>query len=258
MTVSYETPIAAAPFGAAGPSRTARVEILRAQSLATEPSLSAERAELMTEFYRTAPAASTPVLRALAFRHLMERKTIYLGPGELIVGERGPGPKATPTYPELCCHTLEDLEILHTRPRIAYRVSDHVRRTYKDTIIPFWRGRSMRDAIFGQMDEAWISAYEAGVFTEFMEQRAPGHTVLDGKIYVTGMNGFKAIIQRTIADLDFEAYNQLMMVGEPCEPRLADVPVRLPFPAVTYPGQSIFVKQAGLKNSPFRKEKVNA
>jgi pyruvate formate-lyase/glycerol dehydratase family glycyl radical enzyme len=212
MTVSYESPVAATPLGTTSRARTARVEMLRAQSLATEPWLSAERAELMTEFYRTAPAASTPVLRALAFRHLMERKTIYLGPGELIVGERGPEPKATPTYPELCCHTLEDLEILHTRPRIAYRVSDEVRRTYRNTIIPFWQGRSMREAIFCQMDDAWKAAYEAGVFTEFMEQRAPGHTVLDGKIYLTGMNGFKAIIDRTIGELDFvhdaEAYDK--------------------------------------------------
>jgi ectoine hydroxylase-related dioxygenase (phytanoyl-CoA dioxygenase family) len=62
-----------------------------------------------------------------------------------------------------------------------------------------------------------------------------------------------------IADkVDFSTYDDMLLVGEPCEPRLADVPVRLPFPAVTYPGQSIFVKQAGLKNSPFRKEKEKA
>ena len=45
------------------------------------------------------------------------------------------------------------------------------------------------------MTAAWLDAYEAGIFTEFMEQRAPGHTVLDDKIYHKGMLDFKADIQ---------------------------------------------------------------
>jgi formate C-acetyltransferase len=150
--------------------------------------------------------------RALSFKYLMERKTIYIGDGELIVGERGPAPKGTPTYPELCCHSLDDLDILHTRERIAYRVCDEARRAYRDRIIPFWQGRSMRDAIFAQMDDDWKAAYDAGVFTEFMEQRAPGHTVADGKIYQRGFLEFKKDIVRAIEALDFiqdpDAFNR--------------------------------------------------
>ena len=92
--------------------RTAR---LREQSLETKPRLSTERAELLTDFYERAPAASVPVVRAMAFRHLLEHKTICINDGELIVGERGTAPKSTPTYPELCCHSLQDLDILNTR-----------------------------------------------------------------------------------------------------------------------------------------------
>ncbi|HEX6976577.1 MAG TPA: trans-4-hydroxy-L-proline dehydratase [Vicinamibacterales bacterium] len=179
-----------------------RVTRLRDQSLATAPWLSHERALLLTEFYEQAPAASVAMTRALAFAHLMEHKTIYIGDGELIVGERGPAPKGTPTYPELCCHTLEDLEVLHTREKISYRVCDEARAAYRDRIIPFWRGRSMRDLLFAQMTPAWKAAYDAGVFTEFMEQRAPGHTVLDGKIYRRGFRDFQEDIRRAIAALD--------------------------------------------------------
>ena len=54
----------------------------------------------MTEFYREHLARhSAPVLRALAFRFLCERKAIHLGDDELIVGERGPRPKAVPSIP---------------------------------------------------------------------------------------------------------------------------------------------------------------
>jgi formate C-acetyltransferase len=179
--------------------RTAR---LRDLSLGTKPWISAERALLMTRFHETARTRSAPMLRALAFRYLMEHKAVYIGDGELIVGERGPAPKGTPTYPELCCHTLEDLDVLDTRERVSYRVDEETRAAYAQHVIPFWRGRSMRDAIFAQMDGAWLAAYDAGVFTEFMEQRAPGHTVMDGKIYSRGFLDFKAEIARAIERLD--------------------------------------------------------
>lgn len=189
-----------------------RVAQLRQRSLETEAYISAERAELMTEFYRTAGHSSVPVRRAMAFKFMLERKEICINPGELIVGERGPAPKATYTYPELCCHTLEDLDILDSRPKIPFKVSSQVRGTYEERIIPYWEGNSMRDLIFAEMSEAWKAAYDAGIFTEFMEQRAPGHTVLDDKIYRFGFLDFIQKIDEHLARLDYlndaEAYQK--------------------------------------------------
>jgi trans-4-hydroxy-L-proline dehydratase len=181
----------------------ARVSRLREQSLETRPWISAERALLVTEAAEQFGALSPPMRRAMTLQHVMERKAIYIGADELIVGERGPGPKGTPTYPELCCHTLEDLNVLDSREKIAYRVCDEVRAAYRDRIIPFWERRSMRDALFAQMTPEWLAAYEAGVFTEFMEQRAPGHTVLDGRIYRRGLVDTIAEIDAALASLDY-------------------------------------------------------
>lgn len=192
---------------------TERVRRLREESLNAVPTLSTERAELITEFYRQdLGPVSAPVRRALAFRYILEHRTIYIGEGELIVGEKGPFPKAAPTYPELCCHSLEDLDILNSREKIPFRVTPEARRVYAEVIIPFWRGKSMRDLIFREMTDEWKAAYEAGVFTEFMEQRAPGHTVLDGKIYRKGFLDFMEDIRRALANLDYlndpEAYDK--------------------------------------------------
>ncbi len=181
---------------------TERTKKLREQSLAARPSVSPERASLLTDFYEANQGKlSTPVMRAEAFRHLCNLKRIYLGEGELIVGERGPRPKAVPTYPELTCHSLEDLEILNSRPKTHYDVDDECLRIYRQRIIPYWSGRSMRDRLFAEMTEEWKAAYEAGMFTEFMEQRAPGHTVLDDKIYRKGMLDFKRDIAGALAAL---------------------------------------------------------
>ena len=183
---------------------TERVKRLRSQSLEAMESISSERAELMTTFYQQAQGLmSTPVQRALAFQHQMEYKTVSINPGELIVGEKGPAPKYAPTFPELCCHTLDDLDILDSRPKTAFKVSPSARQAYAEQVIPYWQGRTMRELIFAEMTPEWITAYQAGIFTEFMEQRAPGHTVLDDKIYTKGMLDFQADIDEHLARLDF-------------------------------------------------------
>ncbi|MFW9946527.1 MAG: trans-4-hydroxy-L-proline dehydratase, partial [Candidatus Odinarchaeota archaeon] len=191
-----------------------RIKKLRAQSRNAIPYISLERALLITEFYKTGAAHkfSAPVARAKAFKHLMENKKICINEGELIVGERGPEPKATPTYPEVCCHSLQDLDILNNRKKISFKVSEDTRQKTEEIIIPFWKGRSIRDKIFSQVDNAWIDAYEAGIFTEFMEQRAPGHTVGGKNIWKKGFLDFKQEIKESIKKLDFyndpDAFNK--------------------------------------------------
>jgi formate C-acetyltransferase len=182
-----------------------RITKLRTQTLEAKPTISAERARLVTEFYKRPETRglSTPMQHALAFKHIMENKRVVFNDGELIVGERGPAPKATPTYPEVCIHSIQDLQYLNDRKKTAFASDEETRRVYAEEIIPFWQGRSQRDRIFAEMTKEWIDAYEAGVFTEFMEQRAPGHTVLDGKIYKKGMNDFKKDIEAALAGLDF-------------------------------------------------------
>ncbi len=182
---------------------TPRIERLRARSLETPVSLSIERALLVTDAARRHGGRySTPVLRALIFRDLLAEKTIFLGEDELIVGERGPAPKAVPTFPEWTCHSPEDLRVLDSRPRTAYRVAPEDIARYATEVIPFWEGRTVRERIFAELTPEWRAAYDAGVFTEFLEQRAPGHTALDGLIYRRGLRDLQAEIAASLAALD--------------------------------------------------------
>lgn len=190
--------------GSALPGMNSRIIQLRRQSVETRESLSIERALITTRFYRENEGRySAPMMRALNFMELCRHKTIYIGPGELIVGERGPMPKAVPTFPELTCHTIDDFHVLNTREQQNYFISREDIDTYATEVIPYWKGRTMRERIFNHVPGEWKAAYEAGLFTEFMEQRAPGHTALDGKIYKKGMLDFKADIDQHISRLDF-------------------------------------------------------
>ncbi len=183
-----------------------RVQRLRQKSLDTHPSVSIERAVLLTKFYReNIGKYPQPVLRAKAFYHLCAHKTVYIGDDELIVGERGHEPKAAPTYPEIICHTVDDLRILDGRAMTSYHVATEDIETFEREVIPFWRGRSLRDQIFDLLPEEWHKAFSSGIFTEFMEQRAPGHTSGDGKIFRKGLLDFKAEIASAIESLDFDS-----------------------------------------------------
>lgn len=182
-----------------------RVRKLREQSLNAVNRVSYERAVLVTDFYREhlEKGLSKPVERAKVFEYILRNKHVCINDLELIVGERGPAPKATPTYPEITLHSLKDLDILDSRPKVSFKVDDETRKIYKEQIIPFWEGNTNRDRIMLNMDKEWLNAYEAGVFTEFQEQRAPGHTVLGKKIYSQGMIDIQKEIREQIEKLDF-------------------------------------------------------
>lgn len=181
-----------------------RIRKLRKQSLETEPHIYMERAKLETEAYMMYEGSvSVPELRALSFKHFMEHKALCINDGELIVGEKGDGPQAAPSFPELCCHTVEDMKVMDARDLIYFRVSEEDLKVQEETIIPFWEKRSIRHKILENMSEEWKDAYAAGIFTEFMEQRGPGHTVGSEKIYKKGFQDYKNDIIEARNRLDF-------------------------------------------------------
>ncbi|WP_022850073.1 trans-4-hydroxy-L-proline dehydratase [Limisalsivibrio acetivorans] len=184
---------------------TERIKMLREQSLNAVPTVSSERGVLLTEFYQSGAAdgLSVPVQRAKAFYYIMDKKELCFHDGELIVGERGPSAKATPTYPEVCIHSEQDLDMLDSREKVFFKVGDKDRKDHLEKVYPHWHGKSHREKVMLHMTEEWKNAYAAGVFTEFQEQRAPGHTVLGEKVFRTGLNGLKEEIADAIAALDF-------------------------------------------------------
>ncbi len=170
-----------------------RIAKLREGSVRAEVRISDERAGIITEFYQSGIAAgkSIPVQRAMAFKYLMEHVSLPVEDGQLIVGLRGTGPQEAPTYPEMCTHSPEDLEILNSRENMPYRVDDHTRELYETKVIPAWKGNALRDIIFDHLSGEWLEAYQAGIWTEFMEQRAPGHTAGGERIFTSGLLNVK-------------------------------------------------------------------
>ena len=181
-----------------------RIRHLRKVSMETPAHIDLERAKIETEVYKEyEDKVSLPVLRALVLKEYFSRKTLYLGEGELIVGEKGRDPQASPTFPELCCHTVEDMHIMNDRKLVSFKVTEQDIKDQEEIIIPYWQGKSMRDRLLARMTPEWRDCYGAGMFTEFMEQRGPGHTCGGKNVFAKGYMEYKEDIQDAIDHLDF-------------------------------------------------------
>jgi formate C-acetyltransferase len=179
-----------------------RIERLRDRSIHSEPEVFAERAVLMTESYQQTDSHSPPMRRALALKYLLENMTIVIHGDELIVGEKTPRYRGSPLYPELYCMSLEELDSIEKREHAPFKTSERTKGVLSETVIPYWKNRTMYDRIMAVMDEAWKRALENDVFSEYMISRAPGHVNLDEKVLTRGLTGLKENVIDSLNHLD--------------------------------------------------------
>lgn len=181
-----------------------RIQRLREQSVTTPVHIDLERAKIETDFYKENDGKySVPVMRAMTLKEYFSKKTLYFGDDELILGEKGKNPQASPTFPELCCHSEEDMKVMSERKLVSFHTTEEDRKLQAAEIIPFWKGRTIREKLLSRMTLEWHDCYEAGIFTEFMEQRGPGHTCGGEQVFTTGYLDYKEKIKKTMDALDW-------------------------------------------------------
>ena len=181
-----------------------RIQRLREKSVTTPVHIDLERAKIETDFYKENDGKySIPVMRAMTLKEYFSKKTLYFGDDELILGEKGKNPQASPTFPELCCHSEEDMKVMSERSLVSFHTTEEDRKLQAAEIIPFWKGRTIREKLLSKMTPEWHECYEAGVFTEFMEQRGPGHTCGGEQVFTTGYMDYKEKIKKTMDALDW-------------------------------------------------------
>ena len=226
-----------------------RIQKLRELSVTTPVHIDLERAKIETEFYKENDGKySIPVMRSMVLKEYFSKKTLYLGEGELIVGEKGKDPQASPTFPELCCHSVEDMTVMSERDLVSFHTTEEDRKLQAEEIIPFWKGRSMREKLLAAMTPEWNDCYSAGMFTEFMEQRGPGHTCGGEQVFTTGYMDYKEKIKKSMDALDFmndpEAYDKMEELKEDANAVMQkDKEVYLAMPRIFRAGTAEWVRQ---------------
>ena len=166
-----------------------RIEILKKRMLEAPRYASIEQARIITRVYKENEELSTPKKRALSLAAALRELEIGVEPEELIVGNRTKGVRYGVVFPESGCSWIDrEFETLPTRDQDKFLVRGEDIKEFRETIYPYWKGRSMEDVIrhnYGEkIDEI------AKVVKINQKDHAQGHICPDTEMWLRlGVNG---------------------------------------------------------------------
>jgi len=193
-----------------------RIERLRKKALLTNPFICPERGRLVTESYKQSEDKPPVLRKAMALKHLLERMSIYINEGELIVGNNASGPRGSVVAPEYSSNWLrkeldDPLKAPDRREQDRHIVSKEVKELLLREVLPFWAGKTVEDRVLGSLPKEII---EHGIASEGKVDTTPvapecylrngiGHVVVDyEKLLKKGFRGMLADAERSRAEID--------------------------------------------------------
>jgi len=131
---------------------TKRIAYLREKIFSTEPEICSERAELITQAYKETEGMPMILRRAIALDRILSNMSIYILPGELIVGNQASKDRSAPIFPEYGIGWIKDgLEEFSKRKVDKFLVSGETKEKLK-RIFPYWKGKTNYDFNMKLMD----------------------------------------------------------------------------------------------------------
>jgi formate C-acetyltransferase len=155
-----------------------------------------------------------PIRRALALEAVLESMTIHIYDGELIVGNHASGRRAGPVFPEWGVHWLEsELDEIDTRPQDKMCLPEQVKQELL-SIIPYWRGKTVYDKVWGSLPDEVKKARTSFVFTvDLFERGSFGHMIYDSpSILKNGLREVRNQIAAHLAEADPADPNQIKRI----------------------------------------------
>lgn len=174
-----------------------RVQYLREKVLSTKPAICTERGKIYTEVYRKHEAKPVPVKRAIALKETLERMTIYIDQGELIVGNQSSKINAAAYFPEYSVTwMMNELDEFDKRPGDAYYPTEEAKAEIR-AISPFWIGKTTIDKGYALMPDELKEILDAGIIkAEGNLTSGDAHIAVDHqKILKVGLNAYFDEIQ---------------------------------------------------------------
>ena len=124
---------------------TERIAQLREKVLGTKPTVCTERARFYTQVYQENEDQPVIIKRALALQRTLEKMSIFIVEGELIVGNQSSAHRAAPIFPEYAVDWLpEEMDGLDQRPGDAFYITRGHKEELKE-IAAWWKGRVLWD-----------------------------------------------------------------------------------------------------------------
>lgn len=165
-------------WAATGPD--ARAAAIRARLRETERRVDVERARYATQSYRATEGQPMPLRRARMLLDLVRQMSIAIHPDELIVGNRSLLPRMGVIAPEGAVEWVDrELDVLPTRPQDRFDITPEAIRELREEIFPYWRGRTLEDAVAARIPEDVRRAVSGKAFSLNQTDHAQGHVLPD-------------------------------------------------------------------------------
>lgn len=182
-----------------------RIQKLRKELAAQKPYVDGERCKIFTESMKMTDGLPIIIRRARSFYEVLDKMTVWVKPGELIVGNQAKQAKSSPIYPEYSAQWI--LDELDGKPfRWEDRPGDKFYITPEDEAVvrecaEYWNGKTVYDYVRKNLTDEIIAAWDAGVTDETWVCAAGlGNEIPDYKLVVE--KGLKDVMERIQAKLD--------------------------------------------------------
>ncbi|WP_375751014.1 choline trimethylamine-lyase [Vibrio sp. HN007] len=130
---------------------------LKEKFLTHVPSISIDRARIITQVYKENVGMPPALLRSKSFLRNCETAPLVIQDNELIVGAPCGAPRTGSFSPDVSWRWLRDeLETIGTRPQDPFHISDGDKKELLESIFPYWEERSVEEHCEGLYREAGL------------------------------------------------------------------------------------------------------
>ena len=188
-----------------------RLERLKDAILSAEPRLCVERARIYTRVYRENESLPIARRRALALRTTFEESSIYIGEGELVVGNTASRAKSAAIFPEYSVNwILKELDGIDNRPAESYGATEETKAEIRE-LCSWWKGRTLEERAEANFSLELKAINESGiVHAEGNMTTGDGHIAANmGRVLELGIGGYAAYVRRSNDVLDITSYADL-------------------------------------------------
>ncbi|MCE1195935.1 glycyl radical protein [bacterium] len=188
-----------------------RLERLKDEILSAEPRLCLERARVYTRVYRENEQLPGVRKRALALRRTLEETGIYIGVGELVVGNTASRARSAAIFPEYAVRWIfSEIDGIDRRPAESYGATEEMKAEIKE-LCAWWKGRTLQDRAEANFSPTLAAINASGiVHAEGNMTAGDGHIAANvGRVLELGIGGYAAYVRRMDDALDLVAYDDL-------------------------------------------------
>lgn len=131
-----------------------RIQSLKTKMLSQPRYVSIEQALIITKTYQENEQDSKQVKRAKALYNALTQIEIGIEPDELIVGNRTKGVRYGVVFPESGISWVNrEFETIPTRPQDKFLVRQEDIQTFREQIVPYWKGKSLEDIVHDRIGD---------------------------------------------------------------------------------------------------------